>query len=192
MITYLQIIDRKMLNLLSKRIRCKVLDKIMPLITSLGNGAIVWAIISIYLIQNENYRIEGYMVITSIILVTIIGEGIIKHIIKRTRPFEHMKINKLLISKPITYSFPSGHTASSFAASGILIMMDNKLSIMAVVLASLIAFSRIYLNVHYPLDVITGIALGLICSKVVVTIFHSESINYLYLTVIPRVLYMRK
>ncbi|MBE6068767.1 MAG: phosphatase PAP2 family protein [Clostridium lundense] len=192
MITYLQIIDRKMLNLLSKRIRCKVLDKIMPLITALGNGAIVWAIISIYLIQNENYRIEGYMVIASIVLVTIIGEGIIKHIIKRTRPFEHMKINKLLIAKPITYSFPSGHTASSFAASGILIMMDSKLSIMAVVLASLIAFSRIYLNVHYPLDVIIGIALGLICSKVVVTIFHSESINYLYLTVLHRVLYMKK
>lgn len=190
MITYLQIFDKKMLNLLSKKIRCKVLDKVMPLITALGNGAIVWAIISVYLIKNKNYRTQGYMVIASIILVTIIGEGIIKHIIKRTRPFEHMKINKLLISKPITYSFPSGHTASSFAASGILIMMDNKLGIMAVVLASLIAFSRVYLNVHYPLDVITGIVLGLICSKVVVTIFHSESINYLYLTVFPRILYM--
>lgn len=192
MITYLQIFDRKILNLLSKKIRCKVLDKIMPLITALGNGAIVWTIISLYLIKNENYRIEGYMVITSIILVTIIGEGIIKHIIKRTRPFEHMKINKLLISKPITYSFPSGHTASSFAASGILIMMDNKLSIIAVILASLIAFSRIYLNVHYPLDVITGIVLGLICSKVVVIIFNSESINYLYLTEFSRLFNMMK
>lgn len=192
MITYLQIIDRKMLNLLSKKIRCKVLDKIMPLITALGNGAIVWAIISVYLIKNENYRIEGYMVIASIILVTIIGEGIIKHIIKRTRPFEHMKINKLLISRPITYSFPSGHTASSFAASGILIMMDNKLSIIAVVLASLIAFSRIYLNVHYPLDVITGIVLGLICSKVIVTIFNIESINHLYFTEFSRLFYMIK
>lgn len=196
MITYLQSIDRKMLNLLSKKIRCKVLDKIMPLITALGNGAIVWGILSIYLMKNENYRIEGYMVITSVALTSIIGEGIIKNIIKRTRPFlnkEHnIEENKLLISKPITYSFPSGHTASSFAAAGILIMMDNKLSIIAVILASLIAFSRIYLNVHYPLDVITGIILGLICSKVVVTIFNIESIKYLYLTVFHRLFYIVK
>lgn len=181
MINYLQNIDIKMLNLLNKKFRCAILDKIMPLITAMGNGGIVWVIISIYLMNNENYRVEGYMLITSLIVTTIIGEGIIKNLIKRTRPFVNMKENKLLISKPITYSFPSGHTASSFAAAGTFIMMNNRLSIFVVILASLIAFSRIYLNVHYPTDVVTGIILGLLCSMLVINIFHSEIIDYLNL-----------
>jgi undecaprenyl-diphosphatase len=179
MINYLQNIDVKMLNLINKKFRYAILDKIMPLITAMGNGGIVWVIISICLMNSKHYRVEGYMIITSLIVTTIIGEGLIKHVIKRTRPFDNMKENKLLISKPITYSFPSGHTASSFAAAGILIMMDNQLSILVVILASLIAFSRIYLNVHYPTDVVIGIILGLLCSRLVINIFHSEIIGHL-------------
>ncbi|MCM8711566.1 phosphatase PAP2 family protein [Clostridium sp. SYSU_GA19001] len=177
MISFLQNIDIKMMNLLNKKFRYKFLDKIMILITTLGNGGFVWLIISTYLILNKNYRMQGYMIIASLIITTIIGEGIIKHLIKRTRPFVNMLENKLLISKPITYSFPSGHTASSFAAAGIFLNSDNKLSILIVILASLIAFSRIYLNVHYPTDVFTGIILGFLCSKLVITIFQSEMVN---------------
>jgi undecaprenyl-diphosphatase len=57
--------------------------------------------------------------------------------------------------------------------------MDNKFSILVVILASLIAFSRIYLNVHYPTDVVTGIILGLLCSRLVITIFNNGIIDYL-------------
>jgi undecaprenyl-diphosphatase len=179
MITYLQNIDIKILNLFNKRFRYTLLDKIMPMITALGNGGLVWIIISIWLIKNENYKIQGYMVIASLIVTTIIGEGIIKHIIKRTRPFVNMKLKKLLISTPISYSFPSGHTASSFAAAGIFFTIDFKISILVVILASLIAFSRIYLNVHYLTDEVTGVILGLLCSKMVIALFHSEVIKYL-------------
>ena len=171
MINYLQCIDIKMLNLLNRRFRYTLLDKIMPLITALGNGGLVWIIISMYLISNANYVIEGYMLLTSLFVTTIIGECVIKHLIKRTRPFANLIGNKLLIAQPITYSFPSGHTASSFAAVGIFLTMDNELSIFVLILASLIAFSRIYLNVHYPTDVVTGIILGLLCSKLVLTVF---------------------
>jgi undecaprenyl-diphosphatase len=180
-INYLQGIDIKVLNLLNKRFRYSLLDKIMPLITALGNGGLVWVIISIYMINNDDYKIQGYMIITALIVTTIIGEGIIKHLIKRTRPFVNIIENKLLISRPITYSFPSGHTASSFAAAGIFLTMDSNFRILVVILASLIALSRIYLNVHYPTDVVTGIILGLLCSRLVITIFHTKIINYLNL-----------
>jgi undecaprenyl-diphosphatase len=178
-INYLQGIDKRVLDLLNKKFRYTLLDKIMPLITALCNGGLVWIIISIYMISKEDYKIEGYMIITSLVVTTIIGEGIIKHIIKRTRPFIDLIENKLLISKPITYSFPSGHTASSFAAAGIFLAMDNKFSILVVILASLIAFSRIYLNVHYPTDVVTGVILGILCSRLVITIFNNGIIDYL-------------
>jgi undecaprenyl-diphosphatase len=179
MIAYLQGIDIKVLNLINKNLRHALLDKMMPLITALGNGGIVWVIISLCLINSDSYRKEGYMVIASLIATTIIGEGVIKHLIKRTRPFIKLKLNNLLISKPITHSFPSGHTASSFAAAGIFYMMDNRYSIMVVILAALIAFSRIYLNVHYPTDVVTGIILGLLCSRLVIYLFHIKIIAYL-------------
>lgn len=182
MISYLKNIDIKVLRILNDNLRYGILDRIMPMITFLGSGGLVWFIVSIYLISNEETKVQGYMIITSLVVTTILGEGIIKHIIKRARPFVDMIEHKLLISKPITYSFPSGHTASSFAAAGVLVAMNNKLSVYAVILASLIAFSRVYLNVHYPTDVVTGIILGLLCSKIVLAIFESEVINYISLS----------
>jgi len=179
MISYLKNIDIKMLNMINKKFHYRILDKIMPLVTALGNGGIVWFAISIYLIGSENNRTEGYMVLASIVIAAIIGEGIIKHLIKRTRPFVNMLECKLLISKPITYSFPSGHTASSFAAAGIFAAYGSKYSILMLILASLIAFSRIYLSVHYPTDVLMGIILGLICSRIAILLFHSKIISYL-------------
>ncbi|ERI91763.1 PAP2 family protein [Clostridiales bacterium oral taxon 876 str. F0540] len=179
MIAYLKNVDVKILNALNRKLKYKFLDKIMPVITVLGNGGIVWIAISLYLMNNVEYRTLGYMVITSLVITTIIGEGIIKHLIKRTRPFVDMMECKLLISKPITYSFPSGHTASSFAAAGIFISVNSKFSIAVLILASLIAFSRVYLNVHYPTDVIMGIILGLVCSRIVILLFCSDVISYL-------------
>lgn len=111
------------------------------------------------------------MVLSALVLTTTVGEGIIKHLIRRIRPFSDIDQNTLLISKPITYSFPSGHSASSFAAAGIFIATSNPFAIYAIIIAALIAFSRLYLNVHYPTDVISGIILGLICSNVIINIF---------------------
>lgn len=180
MINFLQNIDIKVLNFLNNRFRYMILDKIMPLITALGNGGLVWIIISAFLMFNRSSRIEGYMIIAAIVSTTLLGEGLIKHLVKRTRPFVNMLENKLLITKPITYSFPSGHTASSFAAAGMLLYFNNSLSLYAIILASLIAFSRVYLNVHYPTDVVTGIILGLLCSKLVIVLFERQIINKLF------------
>jgi undecaprenyl-diphosphatase len=179
MINYLQGIDIKVLDMLNKKFRYAFLDKIMPIITALGNGGLIWIMISIYMINMGNYTTEGYMIFTSLAVTTIIGEGIIKHLIKRARPFVNLIENKLLISKPLSYSFPSGHTASSFAVTGVFFTINNNWSILVLILASLIAFSRIYLNVHYPTDVVTGIILGLLCSKLVITIFQHQGTNIL-------------
>lgn len=176
---YLQGMDIKLLHMLNDKLRHSLLDRLMPLITYLGNGGFVWILISIFLFYTDTYKIEAYMIVTALIITTIIGEGIIKHTIKRTRPFVHKLESKLLISKPISYSFPSGHTASSFATVGIFLAMNMKFSILIVLLASLIAFSRIYLNVHYPTDVIMGVILGLLCSRLTILLFKSQLMNFL-------------
>jgi len=172
MLNSLKKIDIKILDFIDRYIRCALLDKVMPIITSIGDGGLVWIFVSIYLICSSSYKTEGYMVITSLILVTILGEGVIKHLIRRSRPFISIKGKTSLISRPMTYSFPSGHSASSFAVAGIFIIMNSRISVYIILIASLIAFSRLYLNVHYPTDVLTGIILGFLCSVLVYDIFN--------------------
>ena len=169
---YLKKIDLKGLDFVSNRCKNNFFDKVMPKITSLGDLGIIWLAIALLLICRANNRTVGFKVISAILITTIIGEGIIKNIVKRQRPFKE-KDNGLLINKPITYSFPSGHTASSFAASWASLIaasaLNNTIALLAAPIATMIAFSRIYLRVHYPTDVIFGIILGCLCGIWVLT-----------------------
>lgn len=172
MLEFFNKVDNIILNWINVKLRNKTFDKIMPIITSIGNLGIVWITISVLLLLRKNdYKILGQMIITSLIITTIIGEGIIKNIVKRKRPFYDDDNKKLLISRPITYSFPSGHTASSFAVATVFIKTDNSASFGIVLLANLIAFSRVYLGVHYPSDVIGGGIIGAICGFITFILF---------------------
>ena len=84
----------------------------------------------------------------------IVCNGILKNLFARTRPFDVNEAVQLLITAPKDFSFPSGHTAASFAA-------EKKLWKVSLVLAVLIAFSRMYLYVHYPTDILGGVLVGL-------------------------------
>ncbi|MDP4090634.1 MAG: phosphatase PAP2 family protein [Bacillota bacterium] len=175
MVKSIKLIDLKIFEYINKRCRCSLLDRSMPIITSLGNLGAVWIVISLWLLRKDIYRPEGLMIISALILATIIGEGIIKHLVRRDRPFVKLEQSTLLINRPLTYSFPSGHSASSFAAAGVFVAMDGRMGIFAVILAGLIAFSRLYLRVHYPFDVITGVLLGISCSIIVISM-HNQGV----------------
>jgi len=173
----LQKIDINTLKLIHDYSQNYVLDKIMPLITSLGNLGIVWIVISIILILSKKYRPIGLMCISALILNTILGEGILKHLFQRQRPFVSMPKFHLLIDKPISFSFPSGHTSTSFAVVGIIWSQLKKYRVYALLLACSIAFSRLYLFVHYPSDILGGIIQGLVCAKIVLHIYY----KYIYI-----------
>jgi undecaprenyl-diphosphatase len=153
-----------------------VMDKAMVIITSLGNVGAIWIVIAVLLIINKKYRKIGFMVLASLVISTILGEGIIKHIVKRLRPSAISSVNRL-IAEPSSYSFPSGHTTTAFASAGILAKYFKNHAFVIFALASFIGFSRLYLYVHYPTDVLAGIILGLICSKATIYIFNKESKN---------------
>ncbi len=171
MISRLQIMDIRVWTFIEGHLRYQILDRIMPKVTKLGNGGIVWIALSIFLLINKSYRVYGYIVATALILALVLGEGIIKHLVRRARPFIVMNDSNLLIKCPVTYSFPSGHTASSFAVAGAFNMLDARGGIYVLIIALMIAFSRCYLKVHYFTDVLMGILLGLLCSAVSVWIF---------------------
>ena len=98
--------------------------------------------------------------IISMILGLIIGNGILKNLIQRQRPCWIDTNILLLIPNPTDFSFPSGHTLASFEASIMILLHSKKWGIPAIILSILIAFSRMYLFVHFPTDILGGAILG--------------------------------
>lgn len=156
---YIQYVDMEILKFIHGTSNA-FLNNAMRHITLLGNGGMIWIIIAILLLLSKKYRRVGILAALSLLLVTIFGEGIIKHIVQRPRPFTELRYMKILITKPSSYSFPSGHASSSFAVAYVIGKKIKPLRLPVYILAILIAYSRLYLFVHYPTDVLCGIILG--------------------------------
>lgn len=157
-------IDSIVLNFCSKSIKNKFFDKIMPGITHSNDYGQVYLLFAAVIIFYRHKINEGINIFIALILGLILGEGILKHIFKRTRPLSSEE-QQLIIERPKSFSFPSGHTTSSFSALGVLWGMNSDYKYVILFIAILISFSRLYLHVHYPSDVIGGMVLGLICAK---------------------------
>lgn len=155
---------------------CKFLDFVMTFITHLGDGGIIWIILAVTLLFFKGYRKFGIMIGAGLIISLIVNDNILKPFFERPRPFNLEDWAGIfnypnLISKPESLSFPSGHTTSSFAAAIPLLFQKNKgIKIPALILAFLIAFSRIYVHVHYCTDVLAGIVAGTIYGLLAVLI----------------------
>ncbi len=158
-------LDGGFLLFLQESVRNPVLNSIMIFITSLGNGGMIWIGATILLMIPKKTRKVGLMSAVALIGSLIINNNIIKNIVQRPRPFVSFTDIQILIPTPSEYSFPSGHTSSSFAAAAVFYRhLPKKLGVPSVVLAGLIGFSRLYVGVHYPTDVIAGVIMGILLS----------------------------
>lgn len=145
-------------------LRNPILDQIMLLFTSLGNGGLIWLILVIILVCIPKTRKIGVMVMLALVLDVLLCSGLLKHLFARIRPCDVNTSIQLLIPRPTDYSFPSGHTSVSFSvAAALYFAKEKKLWIPSLILAILISFSRMYLYVHYPTDILGGIVLGVLC-----------------------------
>lgn len=168
MINFIVNIDKEILYFIQEFLRSEFLNKVFSFITSLGNGGFIWVTTSIILLISKKTRKAGVLSICSLLLCYVTNDLIIKKLVARERPFNQFSDVIPLIKKPVDFSFPSGHSASSFASAGILFRyLDKKYGILAIVFATLIAFSRLYLGVHFPSDVIAGVIIGLINSYII-------------------------
>ena len=145
--------------------QCTFLDKIMPLITVLGDGGAFWIACAVLMILLKKYRKTGFSAGLALIFGLLICNMILKPWVARIRPYDFQEqagiLINLLIEKEHSLSFPSGHTIASFEAATAILLRHKKLGIAAMILACLIAFSRMYLYVHYPTDVIASVFLGI-------------------------------
>ena len=166
MCNFVKRIDKKIINKVTK-IQRPVFNKFLIPLTRIGSMGIIWILIAIPMLFSESFRSTGFKVILVVLLTGFIGEGIIKHLAKRKRPSKYIEEKDMLIKKPVTYSFPSGHTSSSVASAIVISGSCPKLSIPVFVLAFLVSFSRLYFRVHYLSDIIAGAVLGLIFAYIV-------------------------
>lgn len=144
-------------------IHTPLLDKILAFITSLGNAGIIWIVLAVVLLILPKTRKTGIIVAAALLMDLVLCNLILKNLVARVRPYDVNTAIAILIKKPLDFSFPSGHTAASFAAMTALFLAKMKKAwIAALILAVLIAFSRLYFYVHYPTDVLGGAVVGIL------------------------------
>ena len=155
------------------------LDGFWVFITHLGDGGYLWIAIGVALLLFKKTRPVGISVLLALLINLFITNIGLKNIIARPRPFNVNPELVTLIKHPSSFSFPSGHTSGSLTAAMVLYhLMPKKIGVPAVVLATMIAFSRMYIGVHYPTDVLGGIAVAVIASTVAIMVvrFAKEKI----------------
>lgn len=156
-------IEYAILDFIRDNLSSPFMDGVMKIITFLGNGGWFWIALALVLTAVPKTRKIGVSVCVSLLLSLLLCNLTLKPIVARTRPYDLIEGIELIIAKPTDFSFPSGHSSASFAASVAVFANNKKYGAFALALAFLIAFSRLYLYVHFPSDVLAGILLGSFC-----------------------------
>ncbi len=167
--------DFSILDFIQTHLRSTVGDAVMQTASFIGDKGMVWIGLTLVLLAIPKTRKAGAAVAAALIMELILCNLIIKPYVARIRPFDVNTTVQLLVSRPTDYSFPSGHTGASFAATAALFAQKDKMWIPSLVLSILISFSRLYLYVHYPTDVIAGVFLGTMMG-----LLGSAAVNFIY------------
>ncbi len=150
------------LSILYAITRTPALDDFFLIVSKIaGSYGQLWVIVGAVLLIFKKTRKTGVAVLISYVLVFVFGQMILKNLFDRPRPCHIDQAFKLLVERPTSSSFPSTHSAWAFAAATAIFMKFKKAGIAAFVVASIIAFSRMYMFLHFPTDVLTGILFGI-------------------------------
>ena len=159
--------DLPILDWIQAHLQSGIMDTIMPIITLFGEGGIFWIAWAVILLIIPKTRKCGLSMLIALILGLLVCNVTLKPLVGRIRPYDLQERDfgifiNLLIERQHDFSFPSGHTIASFEASVALLKHSKKMGIPALIIAILVSFSRLYLYVHYPSDVLVSVVLGTI------------------------------
>lgn len=160
---------------IQENLRNDVLTPIMTFITHLGDAGFVWIALTIACLVYVGTRRTGILMTFSLLLNTLANNLLLKNLLARTRPYEIVPGLQRIIEAQGDFSFPSGHTGCSFAAAVVIcVMCPRRYGIAAMVLAVMIALSRLYVGVHFPTDVIGGALIGTAAALFVCWIYKKK------------------
>ena len=154
--------DERILAFIQRNFRCRFLDIVMPVISALGNAGGVWLATGIAFCISNTYRYYGVALIGTLLLCALVGNLSLKPLVARARTCHRDPDYPILINCPKDYSFPSCHTLASFASMMVVWAANPIFGVFALLVAILIAFSRMYLFVHYPSDVLAAMIMGVL------------------------------
>lgn len=161
MLEIIQNIDTSIMLFIQEHIRGNFIDSLMLFFSSIGHAGIIWIITGLALMAIKRYRKTGFLILITMGLCFILNDILIKNIAMRPRPFQTIEnLHVLSPFPPDSFSFPSGHSCSSFASAYVLTREFKKRGWIFYILAVLIALSRPYIGVHYLSDILVGAAVG--------------------------------
>lgn len=162
----LAVFERDILLWIHQNLRFAALTPVMKLLSLLGDKGIFWIALTVVLLIFRRTRRVGIYCAASMVLTFLVVNCAIKPLVARIRPYDLFTEIQILVHAEHDFSFPSGHSANSFAVAWVLFRMTpKKYGVPAVVLAALIAFSRLYVGVHYPTDVLAGTAIAILLAE---------------------------
>jgi len=165
--TAIQSFDTNALVYIQDFIRTPFLTAIMVFFSRIGNSGILWIVTGLVLLIPKRTRRGGFDVLICLAAAFLINDYVLKLLIARVRPYDVINGLTILVPPESSFSFPSGHANSSFAAALALTLALRKKGALAYIPAVLIAFSRCYVGVHYPSDVLAGMLVGTLVSLIV-------------------------
>ena len=186
--------DAGFLLYIQEYIRSDFLNPIMKVLTHSGDKGILLIVLILAFLSIPRTRAIGIMSTISIVIEALLNNVLLKNLIARTRPYDEIEGLVNLVGKQSDYSFPSGHTGAAFAVAGAMLVVAlfglpmiektgefkredpsltfKLISVILIMYATLLAFSRMYVGVHYPTDVLCGLLLGLGTSAVAYLIYQ--------------------
>lgn len=155
-------------------------DTIFCIISNLSNYGFIWILMSVIMLFNRRWRTVGIILLLSLGVSSLIGSVMLKNIVCRIRPFNADPSIELLINTPGGYySFPSGHSIAAGTGAAVTLMKKRLVGLIVSVYSLLLAFSRVFLAVHYLTDVIAGLALGAVISVLMWKLLYKKTEHFI-------------
>lgn len=161
---------------IQEHMRNDFLTPVLTFLTHLGDHGYFWIALTILFLLLKKTKKVGGLMTCSLLLNTLVNNVLLKNLVARTRPYEVVDGLHRIIEAQSDYSFPSGHTGSAFAVAVVVFLMcPRKIGVPVLVFAFVIAFSRLYVGVHFPTDVLGGALIGAVIAYLVCAVYRRKT-----------------